>query len=73
VANFGRAEPTTAQEAATILHHIRIAKGHVDEDYRLDLKKLSGEHELRTLQALEALRETQAAFTKRFVVQWVLY
>jgi hypothetical protein len=69
MANFGRAEPTTAQEAAAILHRIRIDKGHVDEDYRLDLKKLSDEHERRTLHALETLRETQAAFTKRCVVQ----
>jgi hypothetical protein len=67
--NFESAEPTTDQEAAAILNSIRIGKGHVDEDYRRDLEKLSDEHELRTLQALEKLRENQAAFTKRFVVQ----
>jgi len=66
---LGRAEPSTADECKAVLENIRVNKGHIDEDYRLDLEKLSHGHRDRTLYVFAKQRKLEAAFTKRFVSQ----
>ncbi|KAI4683813.1 uncharacterized protein J4E84_006652 [Alternaria hordeiaustralica] len=45
---LGKAEPSTVDECKAVLERIRVNKGHIDEDYRLDLEKLSHGHRDRT-------------------------
>ncbi|KAI4920156.1 hypothetical protein J4E90_002296 [Alternaria incomplexa] len=61
---LGRAEPSTVDECKAVLENIRVNKGHIDENYRLDLEKLSHGHRDRTLYVFAKQRKLEAAFTK---------
>ncbi|KAI4933089.1 hypothetical protein J4E85_003492 [Alternaria conjuncta] len=61
---LGKAEPSTVDECKAVLERIRVNKGHIDEDYRLDLEKLSHGHRDRTLYVFAKQRKLEAAFTK---------
>jgi hypothetical protein len=66
---LGSAEPTTTAEAAAVLFMIRVSKGYLDNESRLDLNKLKSSTLDLMLQYIQEKRDTEAAFTKRFVMQ----
>ena len=63
---LGNGEPKTFLQAEAITEKIRISKGHLDDDVRLDLDNLRPQNRALVLGFVEENRKTLAAFNKRY-------
>jgi hypothetical protein len=64
--NFSFREPSTVLEARAVMESIRVEKGYLDDVTQRDLNTLLPRSRLKIQRIIEAKRETEAAYTKRY-------
>ena len=62
---LGDRKPSTTHEANAVIEHIRISKGHLDEETRSELDTPSAHGRENILRYYKRGRKTEAAYTKR--------
>jgi hypothetical protein len=70
LAQLGDREPSTLLEAKAIIEGIRAEKGYLDADTMDDLSSIRAQSRDNILRIVEQKRETEAAYTKRFGLEY---
>jgi hypothetical protein len=65
---LGDHEPANLTEAQAVIENIRAEKGHLDDETLQELNILDARTKERLLRMINLKRETEAAYTTRYVI-----